>query len=349
MQILSRRSALTVMGGAGLAVLSGCRGATRSAAAAEPGQQAQTGRPTTRQAPANEPTTRQAPSGAPGAGGDAGPGRSEREIQVGGVARRYIRYEPAGLDPAAPAPLVLVLHGATGSGAIAERLYDFRAQSDAHGFVVAYPDALGSPSYWNSSPQGLTGQADDVGFLRALVDREGSVRPIDPVRTFVCGHSSGALMAYRLAGEAADLFPAVGIVAGSIGYRGPNGRTLTIPTPASPVSVIHFHGTDDTLVPYNGGSRRGGEGGVISVADSIAFWVAVDGCDPTPATTETVGVSHRETYSGGQAGSEVTLWTIQGGGHGWPKVSGRASVGVSPSGIAATELIWQFFAGHTRR
>lgn len=266
---------------------------------------------------------------------------------MGGVTRRYIRYEPADLDPSALAPLVLVLHGATGSGAIAERLYDVREQSDAHGFVVAYPDALGSPTAWNSSPMGGRGQADDVGFLRALVAQETDTRPIDPARTFVCGHSSGALMSYRLAGEASDLFPSVGIVAGSIGYQGPGGRQVTISAPANPVSVIHFHGTADPLVAYNGGSKRG-EGGTISVADSIAFWVKQDGCDPTPSSTETTGVSRRETYSGGRDGSEVTLWTIDGGGHGWPKVDGRASVGVSPAGISATALIWQFFAAHPR-
>jgi polyhydroxybutyrate depolymerase len=270
-------------------------------------------------------------------------GRSAQQIAVAGVTRQYIRYEPAGLDPDAPVPLVVVLHGATGSGAIAERLYDFRELCDAHGFVVAYPDALGQPSAWASRPGG---KPDDVDFVRALVAQETSTRPIDPARTFVCGHSSGAMMSYRLAGEASDLFSAVEIVAGSIGYRGPNGAAITIPRPSHPVSVIHFHGTDDTLVRYTGGSQRG-NGGVISVADSIAFWVAHDGCDPTP-TTETIGVSRRETYTGGRDGSEVTLWTIEGGGHGWPKVHGRSNVGVSAAGIAATALIWQFFVAHGR-
>jgi polyhydroxybutyrate depolymerase len=85
----------------------------------------------------------------------------------------------------------------------------------------------------------------------------------------------------------------------------------------------------------------------VSVAESIDFWLAANGCDPTP-TAETVGAARRETYTGGRDGAEVTLWTIEGGGHGWPKVGGRSSVGVSPSGISATELIWAFFAAHPR-
>jgi polyhydroxybutyrate depolymerase len=321
MRKMQRRALLGLIGGAGLAVLTGCRRATASSAAAAPAH----------------PTTPARASQA---------GRSMQQVTTGGVTRRYVRYEPPGLDAATPAPLVLVLHGRGGSGTIAERLYDFRQQSDTNGFVVAYPDALGDPLTWHAG-LGLGGaQADDVEFVRALVAQEAALRPIDPARTFVCGHSSGAMMTYRLAAEASDLFPAVGAVAGTIGVRRPNGAALTIPQPQRPVSVIHFHGTDDALVPYGGGTGRAPVT-FLSVADSIAFWVANNGCDPTP-TTETIGVSRRETYAGGRDGSEVTLWTIEGGGHGWPRVGGRESVGVSPAGIAATALIWAFFAAHGR-
>jgi polyhydroxybutyrate depolymerase len=314
-----RRALLGLIGGAGLAVLTGCRRTAASAAA-----------------PAGPIVIARVSQG----------GRSAQQVTIGAVTRRYVRYEPPGPDAATPAPLVLVLHGRGGNGTIAERLYDFRAQSDAHGFVVAYPDALGDPPTWHAG-LGLGGaHDDDVQFVRALIAQEAAIRPIDPARTFVCGHSSGAMMTYRLAAEASDLFPAVGAVAGSIGIRRLNGAALTIPQPPRPVSVIHFHGTDDALVPYGGGTGRSPTS-FLPVADSVAFWVAHDGCDPTPST-ETIGVSRRETYTGGRDGSEVTLWTIEGGGHGWPTVGDRASVGLSLAGIGATELIWAFFAAHGR-
>jgi polyhydroxybutyrate depolymerase len=327
---MTRRAFLALTLRAGVAALSGCRSARAGAISEPPG-------------PARA---------APGVSRAraAASGRSVEQLAVGGIARRYVRYEPPGLDPAATVPLVLVLHGRGGSGTIAEWMYDMREQSDAHGFVVAYPDALGDPPTWHSGLGLGGGQQDDVSFIRALVEREASARPIDRDRTFVCGHSSGGLMSYRLTGEASDLFPAVGVVAGTVGFRLPSGKVMTTPKPDQPVAVIHFHGTEDPLVPYNGGSQRG-PSGFISVADSIAFWVAEDRCDPTP-TTETVGVARRETYSGGRAGTEVTLWTIEGGGHEWPKT--HASV--RPAGmtvamaadISATELTWAFFAAHPR-
>jgi len=296
---VTRRAALAAILGAGAAALTGCRAARagvdtehatpapQAAAPARPGSA--------------EASTRRASASA-GRARTGAAGRSEVALTVDGVERRYVRYEPAGLDRTAPVPLVLVLHGRGGNGAISERLYEMNALADTHGFVLAYPDALGDPPTWHSGLGLGGGQDDDVRFARALVEREAATRPIDPTRTFVCGHSSGAMMSYRLAAEASDLFAAVGIVAGAAAAQLPNGRQLWPQQPARPVSVIHLHGTDDTLVPYAGGTRRG-SGVFVSVADSVAFWVAANGCDPTP-TTATVGDARRETYSGGRDGTE---------------------------------------------
>lgn len=279
-----------------------------------------------------------------------GAGRSVQTLMVDGIERRYIRYEPPTLDPTVPAPLVLALHGRGGTGRISEAMFGFNAVADRHGFVVTYLDALGDPPTWNEGFVGVPGgpnRPDDAGFVRALVERESNVRPLDPRRLFVCGHSSGGMMTYRLASEAGDLFAAAGIVAGSVGYRGPGGRVQTVPPPVRPVSIIHFHGTADTLVPYDGGWRSEGPTGFLPVADTVAFWVQANGCQSPPAS-ETVGIARRETYSGGGSGTEVTLWTIEGGGHSWPQVSRGGRRGDPPTGISATELIWEFFAGHGR-
>lgn len=330
MGTVTRRALFALTLGAGMAVLGGCRSARAGAASA----QASTAPASTAQAAPRSQTA----------------GRSVQLLTVGDVERRYIRYEPATLDPATPAPFVLALHGRGGTGRVSELMFGLNALADRYGFVVAYPDALGDPPTWNEGFVGLAGgpyRPDDVGFVRALVEREAAARPLDPRRLFACGHSSGGMMTYRLASEASDLFAAAGVVAGSVGYAGPGGGVQTIPQPGRPVSIIHFHGTADELVPYTGGWRSAGPPGFLPVADSVAFWVKANGCQPSPAT-ETVGVARRETYSGGAAGTEVTLWTIEGGGHSWPQVARVGRRGDPPSGISASELIWQFFAGHGR-
>ncbi len=43
--------------------------------------------------------------------------------------------------------------------------------------------------------------------------------------------------------------------------------------PQQKISVIHFHGSDDPLVPFTGGAVHGDLGGdVLSATDSLARW-----------------------------------------------------------------------------
>jgi polyhydroxybutyrate depolymerase len=214
-----RRALFALTLGASIAALSGCR-STRAGdeKASAPTQAPQLG-PTLLAAPA----VRAVPQAAPGA---QAPGRSVQLLTVGDVERRYVRYEPPTLDRRVPAPFVLALHGRGGNGRLAEWMFGFNALADAHGFVVVYPDALGDPPTWNEGFVGLAGgpyRPDDVGFVRALVAREQAACPLDTRRLFVCGHSSGGMMTYRLASEASDLFAAAGVVAGSVGYAGADG------------------------------------------------------------------------------------------------------------------------------
>ena len=54
--------------------------------------------------------------------------------------------------------------------------------------------------------EGVTGDdVDDVAFIRALMDSLGKAHHTDPNQVFVCGHSAGAYMTYRLAVDLADL------------------------------------------------------------------------------------------------------------------------------------------------
>ena len=76
---------------------------------------------------------------------------------------------------------------------------------------------------------------DDVGYLRALVREALEVRPIDPDRVYVFGHSNGGFMSYRLASELADEVAAIAVLAGSSHRRrvpagaGVGPRTCTAP------------------------------------------------------------------------------------------------------------------------
>src|SRR5437773_2226422 len=72
--------------------------------------------------------------------GQASDQLSPRTLSVDGHERSYLLHVPRSYKEGTAIPLVLVLHGLGGSGAIVARQSDFAAQADAGGFIVAFPD-----------------------------------------------------------------------------------------------------------------------------------------------------------------------------------------------------------------
>src|SRR5205814_5557265 len=81
---------------------------------------------------------------------------------------------------------------------------------DAEGFIVVTPDAMGTPRAWNFIP--LSSQADDIGFIRDILDRMDAEFCIDDARVYSSGISSGAAMSERLACALQDRIAAIGPV-----------------------------------------------------------------------------------------------------------------------------------------
>src|SRR5262245_39522457 len=108
---------------------------------------------------------------------------SERvSILVGARARTY-RVGPAS---APRAPVLLVVHGAGGSGDRVAAVTGFAERGPAAGFCVAFPDGLGSVWSDERGPRDprSRGGVDDVAFLDALVAELDAQGLIDPAATF---------------------------------------------------------------------------------------------------------------------------------------------------------------------
>src|SRR5262249_56215625 len=127
--------------------------------------------------------------------------------------------------------------------------------------------------------------------------------------------------------------------------------------PSRRVAVFDIHGTADPLVPYTGGEVHGGAGGkILSVADTIKRWVAIDGCDAKPATSEVPDRAprdgmrtHRDVYAHCKHGTDLVLYTVENGGHTWPGggYMNPKYVGPTTKDFDASEAIWEFFAAHS--
>jgi polyhydroxybutyrate depolymerase len=161
--------------------------------------------------------------------------------------------------------------------------------------------------------------------------------------------SNGAMMAYRLASEMADVFAAIAPVAGTMGTEACN--------PSQGVSVIHFHGSDDEFVPVEGGVGRRSVSGThhFSLAHTIRAWVEANGCPSQPLTETMPGLRDdsttivRSSYGPGRSGTEVVVYLIHGAGHTWPGRPPRPHyLGKTTYNINANDMIWDFFRRHDR-
>ena len=213
-----------------------------------------------------------------------------------------------------------------------------------------YPSGTGTGPFLTWNAGGLKGKwaenkADDVTFIDKLLDDLTALVNVDEKRVFACGMSNGGMMCYRLAAELSERIAAIAPVAGTIATEETQ--------PKRPVSVIHFHGTNDKLVPFGTTNPRSSKFmKLMGVEESVQTWVRINKCEETPqAESLTKDDSEmkviRKTYSNGQDGAEVVLVTIEGGGHTWPgKKSPIGLIGKSTTDVSANNLMWEFFQKH---
>ena len=250
-------------------------------------------------------------------------GTSTQTVNVGGVERSYLVYKPAGL--AAAAPLVVVMHGLSGTAEYTQQTFGWNQVADGARFVVAYPAGIGGS--WNTGA-GCCGQAgdtgaDDTGFITQLVRDVGAKTPISQNQIYAAGMSNGGLLALALACNT-DVFAGIASVSGTL-LGGCN--------PPRPPSIIQLHGVNDFIVRYDGGPGLGFAGGK-PVPEVDAFWRQIDGCGPPVVDNAGTMTISRATCANGRG---VELVSISGGGqdgHGWPPF--------------AAQMIWDFFAAHPR-
>jgi polyhydroxybutyrate depolymerase len=269
----------------------------------------------------------------------AAPARADEHVTVGGVERTYHVYVPARRAPSPP--LVVVLHGAFGSGAGAEAAYRWDALADREGLVVLYPDGL--QRAWNAGDccgQPRAGGVDDVAFIETAIRATARAYATDPARLYVTGISNGGMMAYRLACESAVPIAAIAPVAATL--------TVTCEHPQH-VSVLHVHGLADRNVPIDGGPGTGFvRVSYRPVAAAVAVFRTADACAPPVTTTAGPVTNARSACANGKA---VQLTTIAGAGHQWPgavappaRAAAILRLDAPSTALDATEVIWSFFS-----
>ena len=167
-------------------------------------------------------------------------GESPLDLDTG---RDGLLYVPQSYSESAPAPLLVALHGATGS---ADNWTGFYDACEARGMVLLAPDSRGRT--WDRV-RGSFGP--DVRFLDRALQHTFDRCAIDPNRVALCGFSDGASYTLSLGLSNGDLFRR--LIAFSPGFLA-TGEPL-VGTP--PIYITHgerdgilaFDWTQTDLVP----------------------------------------------------------------------------------------------------
>lgn len=260
-------------------------------------------------------------------------------LTVGKMERVYHLYVPETKDDGDKRSLVVVLHDeGRGARGIAEAT-GFSELAKKRGFAVAYPEGSGHVPTWNAGRccgYAERTQVDDVAFIAAMVREIQGKHAINPARVYATGFSNGGMMAYRLGCDLSGMFAAIAPVAGAMNVTGCDGKGRP--------SVLAFHALDDKHVRYDGGMPEEGARERIgrslapdaSVGDAMRYWLKADYCRDFPG--HETGDGYRKVTYFCAEDRHVVLYTLDQGGHVWPKKP-----------LDATDEIWRFFRLHPPR
>jgi polyhydroxybutyrate depolymerase len=231
--------------------------------------------------------------------------------------RSYLVSVPPGLS-GDRVPLLVSVHGFSGSPSQQEQGTGWTPFAAAHGFIVAYPQ--GRPTAYTGAWDPYSPVSDDVAFIRSVVVDIAGRWCVDPARIHADGWSNGAVMSQRLACAAPDLFASASSYAGGP----PTGGNLGVPcAPARPISVMLLAGRFDFT--YAG------------LASNAADWRAIDGCGATPVNaTDSYGVT--DTWACAN-GSQVVARVVENTSHNWPS---------GAQGDDQRRRMWAFFEANPK-
>jgi polyhydroxybutyrate depolymerase len=280
---------------------------------------------------------------------------SAETLNIGGVTRTFAVQ----LADTRSAPLLIVLHGNTQSGADMATRTSWPAVAKREHFSIVLPDGLNrawadlrpdTKRAGRAPPKGT----DDVAFIVALIEKFVRDGAADPKRIYVTGLSNGGAMTLTMVCARADLFAAAASVIINL-----TDESAAACHPSRALPMLMMNGTADPLIPFEGGrgSSRFAVAGFWSTAKTFDFWRRANGCDIRDAAA--IRLDHRDPSdptsvtridSRCPPGRDVVLYRIDDGGRrtpGFPDARFprlvNALFGPQNHDIDGAEIIWGFF------
>jgi polyhydroxybutyrate depolymerase len=223
-------------------------------------------------------------------------------------------------------PLVILLHGFTGTAETEAGYLTLNYRVSTKGFILLAPEGTHTPQgtkggkgedlsgfpFWNATDAccdfGKTG-VDDAGYIQALIDTAKREYNVDPARIYLVGHSNGGFMANRMACESGAQFAGIAVLGGGT-YLDPALCKNAVPTP-----YLQIHAVDDETILYQKSPEY------AAGVETAGQWLKRNGCgingEAGPNKDFVFLIPGKDTseqlWRHCTSGKEVEFWTIRKG------------------------------------
>lgn len=260
------------------------------------------------------------------------------KIQVDSSEREYILFQPKQIKSNV---ILIALHGRGGTGEELMWKTGFNLLAEEEGFIIVYPFGLNKAWIDGRQLPEEDKNANDEKFLLALKEKLQKEFLIQ--KFFLFGYSNGGFMTQRMAFDHPNSFIGYASVVSTISENLNKGK------PKRPVAVLFINGTEDPVVPYNGGTILGNKGSVLGAEDTVKQWVKWNKCELKP---ELETINQQEdgvkvfiyNYNTCKSKKLVRFIKLEGAGHGWPgKIEEEIpGFGKFTTEVSANKEIWKF-------
>tara|TARA_B110000438_G_C15709339_1_gene604591 strand:+ start:161 stop:1030 length:870 start_codon:yes stop_codon:yes gene_type:complete len=244
-------------------------------------------------------------------------------------SREYLIHIPDSYDGSTALPMLFNFHGFGGTASGFMNETNMRSLANSENFILVYPQGtrLNGFSHWNAgldTPDNKS-NADDLGFIEALIIELSTQYNVDLERVYACGYSNGSMFSHALACYKSNLIAAIGSVSGAM------LDTSNFCSPTHPTAVINIHGTSDNVLPYNGSNDY------LPNAVVLNYWINHNNTQQTPIVSSTndngTTIEHYQ-YIQGDSSVSVEHYKVINGEHEW--------FNMNYQGSNTGNLIWDF-------
>ncbi|MCC6836644.1 MAG: hypothetical protein IT213_16780 [Cytophagales bacterium] len=279
-----------------------------------------------------------------------------QSISIAGADRNYHMFIP---NNPTNAPVVFLFHGNGGSSDDMLGLTNIKAPykiwlniASQENLILVVPNGTVGSRGWNDcrNDAATNPTSNDVLFINTLLDFVKAKYNSNNSKVYTVGTSNGGHFSIRLAQEIPNRITAFASIVAS------NSVNSQCTSSTIKVSALFMNGTDDPILPYNGGQMASNRGEVFSTENTITYWVQRNGTITTPEVSNLTDMNTNDgstvtksLYKNGGNGTEVVLYKINNGGHTEPSIAERYSsifllaVGKQNGDIEMANEVWNFF------